>query len=299
MRISTLLLGAVLATAALAADSDPWMVPTPEGAELLVTMEKSSHSYSLKPSEKAWEDANGPERAELPLAADERDGLAKARELATKGDHDAAVKAVDELIAKNAANWEAHLVRAASLHAKGADADALHSLRTSLVGNRRRPEAWKLLDDVAAALSKKVARPKLDVHGWVRDRPKDETEVGSVFVKDADMPWTYYAAARAVYRWEGRYMRDFPAAKTYSFTFKEQMFAMCVLAAAADAQRAEGKTNSDDLKRAVAEKKAHTLTEFTFFAVWPEPLSAKSEPGLDALRPRLEKYFDEKIVVRR
>jgi len=299
MRISTTVLCAVLATAALAADPDPWIVQTPKGAELLVTMEKSSHSYALSPADKAWDGANGPERAELPLGNDERDGLAKARELAGKGDHDAAVKGADELIAKNAANWEAHLVRATSLRAKGADADALAALRTSLIGNRRRPEAWKLLDDVAAALSKKVARPKLDVRGWVRDKGKDETEVGSVFVKDADMPWTYYAAARAVYRWEGRFTRDFPAAKTYAFTFKEQMFAMCVLAAEADAQRAEGKSNADDLKRVSAERKAKTLTEFTFFAVWPEPLSSKSEPGLDALRPRLEKYFDEKVLLKR
>jgi hypothetical protein len=299
MRISMPLLCAVLATAALAADGDPWLVPTPAGAELLVTMEKSSHSYTLSGVKTQWDGANGPEREELPLANDERDGLAKARELATKGDHDAAVKAADELIAKNAANWEAHLVRAASLHAKGADADALAALRTSLIGNRRRPEAWKLLDDVAAAMSKKVARPKLDVRGWVRDKAKDETEVGSVFEKDADMPWTYYAAARAVYRWDGRFTRDFPAAKSYAFTFREQMFAMCVLAAAADVQRADGKANSEDLKRVVAERKARTLTEFTFFAVWPEPLSSKSEPGLDALRPRLEKYFDEKVLLKR
>jgi len=299
MRISTPLLCAVLATAALAADSDPWIVPTPEGAELLLAMEKSGHSYTVSGEKTAWDGANGPERAEVPLGNDERDGLAKAHELATKGDHDAAVKAADELIAKNAANWEAHLVRAVSLHAKAADADALAALRTSLIGNRRRPEAWKLLDEVAAAMSKKVARPKLDLRGWVREKAKDETEVGSVFVKDADFPWTYYAAARAVYRWEGRFTRDFPASKSYAFTFKEQMFAMCVLAAEADAQRAQGKANPDDLKRVIAEKKARTLTEFTFFAAWPEPLSAKSEPGLDALRPRLEKYFDEKVLARR
>lgn len=299
MRVRSLLLCAALGAAALAADADPWIVAVPKGAELLMTMDKSSHSYTLSAVKSAWDGANGPERAELQLGNDERDGLAKARDLASKGDHDAAVKAADDLVARNAANWEAHLVRAASLHAKGADADALAALRASLVGNRRRPEAWKLLDDVAAALGKKAVRPQLGVRGWVRDKGKDETEVGSVFEKDADMPWTYYAAARAVYRWEGRYLHDFPAAKTYSFSFKEQMFAMCVLASEADKQRRDGKAGGDEFKRLLAEKQAGTLTEFAFFAAWPEPLTATPEPGIDALRPRLAKYFDEKIVVKR
>ena len=113
------------------------------------------------------------------------------------------------------------------------------------------------------------------------------------------MPWTYYAGARAAYRWCGRYTTDFPAAKSYSFTFKEQMFAMCVLAAEAERQRKDGVANGDDLKRVLAEKKAGTLTEFAFFAVWPEPLTATPEPGLDALRPRLEKWFDAKVVVKK
>ena len=298
MRGWILILGLLLATAALAG-ADPWIVATPKGAELLVTMEKSSHSYTLNGVKTAWDEANGPERAELKLANDERDGLAKARDLVTKGDHDAAAKLLDELLAKNAANWEAHLVRATSLHAKAADADALASLRASLVGNRRRPEAWKLLDDVAAALGRKVLRPALDVKGWVREKGKDQIEVGSVFVVDADMPWTYYAAARAVYRWDGGYLKDFPASKTYTFSFKEQMFAMCVLANEADAIRRTGKTIPDDLKRVVAEKQAGTLTEFAFFAAWPEPLTATPEPGIDALRPRLAKYFDDKVVVKR
>lgn len=298
MRAWSFAVCSVLAAVALA-DADPWIVAVPKGAELLVTMDKSPHSYKVSTVKASWDGANGPERAELHLSNEERDGLAKARDLAKKGDHDAAVKAADDLVAKNPANWEAHLVRAASLHAKGADPDALASLRTSLVGNRRRPEAWKLLDDVAAALGRKAVRPQIDVRGWAREKGKDETEVGSVFEKDADMPWTYYAAALAVYRWEGRYQRDFPAAKTYSFSFKEQMFAMCVLAAEADQSRRDGKAAGDEFKRLLAEKRAGTLTEFAFFAAWPEPLTATPEPGIDALRPRLARYFDEKIVVKK
>ena len=51
------------------------------------------------------------------------------------------------------------------------------------------------------------------------------------------------------------------------------------------------------VKRVLAEKKAGTLVEFAFFAAYPEPIPRKAEPGWDTLLPRLEKYFDESILV--
>lgn len=300
LRTSVAGLALVAAAVALAAESDPWIVTVPSGSDVMMTLATSSkHAYAVNPADKPWADASGPERAEPALSKEEKDGLAACRDLVAKGDHDGAAKAIDDLLAKNPANWDAHLLRASSLHARAMDKDAVAPLRTSLVGNRRSPEAWRLLADVAKALAKKVVRPTLDLRGWVREKSKTQIEVGGVFLKDADMPWTYYAGARALYRYEGNFGRDFPAAKSYAFTFREQMFAMCVLAQEAETQRKDGAANAADLKLVLAEKKAGTLTPFTFFAVYPEPVPATPEPGFDALRPRLEKYFDEKVLVRR
>jgi tetratricopeptide (TPR) repeat protein len=250
-------------------------------------------------ADKPWEGANGPDRVDLPVAQDEKDAVAHCRGLVEKGDHDAAGKALDEILAKDPANWDAYFLRAQSLHARSADADAALALRASLIGNRRSPDAWKLLDEVAKALKKKVARPRVEMRGWVREAAKGESEMGHVADDATAMPWNYYAAARLHYRHEGPFARDFPGAKTYAFTFREQMYAMGVLAASAADEKKDGTKLTPDLVRVLAEKKAGTLAPFTFFAVYTEPVPAAPEKDFDKLRPRLEKYFDEKILVKR
>lgn len=290
----------VVVAAALAAD-DPWLVPAPSGVEVMMalTNSKRTDAYTLMLADKPWEGASGPERAEPAIPAAEKEALAACRALVAKGDMEGAAKSIDDLVARNAANWDAHALRAQVLHAAKNDAEALAALRTSLIGNRRNPDGWKLLDDVAKALSKKVVRPKLAMRGWVRDLPKGEFEFGHV-ADDADgMPWNYYAAARVYYRHEGPFARDFPSAKAYAFSFREQMFAMGVLAESAAGAKKDGTKLSAELKRVLAEKAAGTLVPFTFFAVYTEPVPAAPEPGFDTLLPRLVKFFDEKIVVRK
>jgi hypothetical protein len=300
--IHALLLATTLAASAAAfAQSDSWDVSAPSGVEILLalTNSKNADSYVLKLAAKPWEGANGAERVELPLPKEEKTMLARCRGLVVKGERDAAIMALDEMVTKDPANWDAFCVRAASQHAKKADDEAVTALRSSLIGNRRNPDAWKLLDQVAEAMSRKVDRPRVELRGWVRDLEKGATEVGHVTTGELAMPWSYYAAARAYYRREGPFARDFPAAKSYVFTFREQMYAMNVLAASLADHEKDGAKLPPDLARVLAEKKAGTLAQFTFFAVYPEPLTTTLEPGLDRLRPRLEKYFDEKIVVRR
>lgn len=297
-----LLVATTLAASVVAfADSDSWDVPAPSGVELLLalTSSKNDDAYVLRLAAKPWEGANGPERVELTLPKDEKIVLARCRGLVVKGERDAAIMALDEVVAKDPANWDAFCVRAASQHAKKVDDEAVLALRASLIGNRRNPEAWKLLDDVAGAMGRKVVRPHVDLRGWVRDIGKGAIEVGHVTTGDLAMPWSYYAAARAFYRREGPFARDFPAAKSYAFTFREQMYAMGVLAASLADEAKNGAKLTPDAERILAEKKAGTLAQFTFFAVYPEPLTTTAEAGFDRLRPRLEKYFDEKIVVRR
>ncbi len=291
---------AVAAAAVIAlAAPDPWDVPVPDPIELTLALTESKREYTLYFADEVWEQANGAESIDLPLAQDENDALARARELVTKGDHEGADKALDDLLAKHPANWDAFLTRAASLHARKADADAVVALRTSLVGNRRNPEAWKLAEEIARALGRKVSRPKIDLRGWVRQSDEGEIEVGHVGDDEVSMPWNHYAAARAVYRWEGAFARDFPGEKAYRFTFREQLFAIGVLARAAEGTKKDGAKLPPDLARVLAEKKAGTLAPFAFFAAYPEPLPAAPEKDFDLLRPRLEKYFDEKVLPKR
>ena len=144
-------------------------------------------------------------------------------------------------------------------------------------------------------------RPKIDVRGWVTEHDPDAKggiEIGYAVRPDKFSPWLWYAAARAEYRYEGPFARDFPGEKTWRFTFREQMYAMNVLAASAADEKKARSTASSDLVRVLAEKKAGTLAPFAFFAAYPEPLTATPERDFDLLRPRLEKYFDEKIVVK-
>ena len=292
------LLTSVAAAAAFAAD-DPWRVSAPPGPEHAVTLVESEREYTLMLAGKPWEGANGPERVELALSAEEKDALTRCRAQVDGGELDAAQEAVDGLLGRNPANWDAWLLRARVLHARESDAEALSALRTSLVGNRRSPEAWQLLEELARALGKKVVRPRLALRGWVRELGQGEVECGHVADDSDAMPWSYYAAARAVYRYEGPYARDFPGAAPYRFTFREQMYAMGVLAASARDARRSGTRLSGGLKRVLSEDSAGSLVPFTYFAVYPEAVPALPEPGFDALLPRLERYFDQKVLVRR
>jgi hypothetical protein len=300
-RLPALLFAASLATSVVAfAQSSPWDVPAPPAVEILLAVKdaKKAGTYVLKYATKPWDGANAPDKVDLPLAKDEKTMLGRCRGLAAKGDHDAAVMALDEIVAANPSDWDAYVLRAASRHARKIDDEAIAALRTSLIGNRRNPDAWKLLSDVTEAMGRKVVRPRVDLRGWVRDLGKAGLEVGHVTTGDLATPWSVYAAARAYYRCEGPFARDFPNAKTYAFTFREQMFAMGALATAlADAQ-SQGAKLTPDAQRILDEKKAGTLPEFTFFAVYTEPVGANPEPGFDQLKKRLAKYFDEKIVVR-
>jgi len=301
-RLPALLFAASLATSVVAfAQSSPWDVPAPPGVEILLAVRdpKKADAYVLKYATKPWDGANGPERVDLPLPKEEKTLLGRCRGLAAKGEHDAAVMGLDEIVSMNPSDWDAYVLRAASRHARKADDEAVAALRTSLIGNRRNPDAWKLLSDVTEAMGRKVARPRVDMRGWVRDVGKIGLEVGHVTVGDLATPWSVYAAARAYYRNEGPFARDFPQAKTYAFTFREQMFAMGALAASLAEKAKEGAKLTPDAARILEEQKAGTLPEFTFFAVYTEPVGAAPEPGFDQLRKRLAKYFDEKIVVRR
>jgi hypothetical protein len=291
---------AVLALAAGAlADADPWEGMAPDNEMLLVrVMSLGKSDVVMNLADSPWEGASGPLHAPLPLSAEENVELQRCRGLVAT-DADGAAKGADALYAKNAANWDALVVKASAQHAKKADAEALATLRGALIGNRRNPDAWKLLDDVAKALGKKVARPSIQLRGWARELGKNKVEVGHCAGDKVDGPWQYYAAARAVYRWGGTFAEDFPAAKAYTYTFREEMQAFAVLAAEAAEEKKGGAKLPPDLVRVLAEQKAKTLAPFAFFAAYPEPLPAASEKEFDLLRPRLEKYFDEKIVVRK
>jgi len=293
-------LGAFAASAAAFAQQDPSDVRPPPGVEMLlaVTDAKKSDVYVVRAAAKAWDGAAGPERIDLALPKDERALLGRCRTLAAKGDHDAAVMELDEIVARDPANWDAYLLRAASRHARKADDEAVAALRSSLIGNRRNPDAWKLLDDVTEAMGRKVARPRIAPQGWVRDVGR-QIEVGHVMTGDLATPWSVYAAARAYYRVEGPFARDFPDAKTWFFSFREQVFAMNALAAALADSAKSGAKLTPDAQRVLDEQKAGTLAEFAFFAAYPSPVGASPEPGFEGFRKRLAKYFDERIVVRR
>jgi hypothetical protein len=289
----------LVAGSALWAD-DPWLPAASRGVELVMARVSSPREvYSILLADEPWEGADGPERAEPATTEGEREALAQSSHALAQGETDAALAGVDALLAEHASNWDAHVLRARVLHAQGSHADAAAALRTALIGNRRCPEAWELLDSVAKALGKKVVRPRVAMRGWVRDRGKAGYELGHVATDDDGMPWNYYAAARAHYRFEGPFARDFPKGTSYTLTFREQMYAVGVLAASAVEQRKDGVKLSADLRRVLSERTAGTLPPFAFFAVHPEPVPAQPEPGWDKLLPRLVKYFDQKILVRR
>ncbi len=274
--------------------ADAWTVPSPNGADLFLVLQNSSRSYTLTPADEVAEEADGKERVELPMTPADAKEIARCRELVSAGKHDEAVAGLKALLARNAANHDARLLVALSLHKRGLDAEALPVLRESLIGNRRTPEAWQLLEEVAGKLGKKVVRPRLKPRGWIVAADDGATITYADASKDADMPWMFYAVARAHYRYEGGFRRDHPQAKEYAFTFREQLFAVGSALSYMEVQKAGER--SEDSTLLIAQKKAKSLVPFVFFAMYPEPVPQQPERGWEDLKPLLEKYFDERIL---
>lgn len=286
----------LLCAAPLRAQEDPWKVPAPKGVELFLKLQQSaSKAYTVVPSGKVAPGADGAERVEPPLSPADKEGLAACRDLIAAGKHDEASARLAGLLEENPANHDAHVLLALSLHQRGDDRAALAELREAILGNRRDPEAWKLLEQVAKKLGKRVVRPKLKLKGWIEATADGGVTLGYADAeRDADMPWFYYVVARASHRYEGGFQRDHPAAKEYAFTFREQLFAFG--AALDSAESAPAAKRSPEMKLLIAEKKANTLVPFLFFAAYPEPIPPQPERDWESLKPVLEKYFDQKII---
>jgi hypothetical protein len=284
----------VLLLLAAGAAADPWAIPAPNGAELFLVLQDSERSYTLTPHDKVAEEADGKERIDPPLPAADREATEACRALVAAGSHEEAEARLAELLARNAANHDARMLVALSLHRRGLHAEALAALRESLIGNRRNPEGWKLLEEVARKLGRKVVRPRLKPRGWVAEGADGTTLAYADASREADMPWMFYAVARAHYRHEGRFARDHPGAKEYRFTFREQLFAAGAAVVYAEAQKPAER--SADARMLLAQKKAKTIVPFLFFATYPEPLADPPERHFESLKPILEKYFNENIL---
>ncbi len=287
-----LLLGATL----VRADEDPWAIPDIQGPALFLKLQANpSKAYVVTPSDKVAAGAEGEERVEPAVSAADKEALGQCRELISAGKHDEAMARLGELLKGNPANHDARTLGALSLHERGDDKGALSALRESIIGNRRNPEAWKLLDEVARKLGKRVVRPRLKMKGWIEEKANGEVTVGyAEAARDGDMPWFYYALARAFYRHEGGFKRDQPAAKEYAFTFREQLFGFGAALNTAEGQKSAKR--SPESKLLIVERKAKTLVPFLFFAAYPEPIQQQPERDWESLKPVLEKYFDQKIV---
>ena len=83
------------------------------------------------------------------------------------------------------------------------------------------------------------------------------------------------------------------------FTFREQLYAIGVLVRGIEFEQKQGDKVASDLKRLQRESRKDDFVPYVFWAVYPAPLPAVPEAGFGALRPRLERYFDEHIVVNR
>jgi tetratricopeptide (TPR) repeat protein len=241
------------------------------------------------------EGAGGAERVEPLVSPSDKEALGRCRELISAGKHDEAVAHLDEMLKRNPANHDARMLIGLSLHERGDSKAALVALRESIIGNRRNPEAWTLLEQVAKKAGKRVVRPRLELRGWIEAKADGDVTVGYAdAARDADMPWLYYGLARAYYRYEGEFKRDHPAAKDYFFSFREQLFATGTALTSVEAEKSAKR--SPEFKALIAEKKAKTLVPFLFFAAYPEPIPQQAERGWESLKPVLEKYFDEKIL---
>jgi hypothetical protein len=107
----------------------------------------------------------------------------------------------------------------------------------------------------------------------------------------------FYGPVRAVFRYEERYKEFFPKAKEYFFSFTEQLHAVSAVIRHAEIMAKKNEKIAADVTRLMEEKKLGTIVPFVFFAMYPEVVPTKPEPGFDTLRPVLEEYFDRHIVV--
>jgi len=298
-RITGTLLAALLLAAVVGADSESWRIREVNGAEIVAGLTLSEKSYSILLCEEVDDVAAGPAEVELPLKSYDKRSLERCRELIAKEDYERTARILKNLLRSDPANHDARMLEALMLHRQGKNAEALEALRESLIGNRRREEAWKLLEQVAAALGRRVVRPRLDARGWTIPRDKD----GDIVVayanagEDGDFGWMTYAAARAAYRHEGMFDRDFPKGKGYRFTIRELLFAVSSAVTWAEPRIAKKEPVAEDLARLVQEKKAGQLIPFAFFALYTPPIRQPPERDFDTLKPVLERYFDEHIVV--
>jgi len=283
MRAVLLLLGGVV----LAQD---WRVPELNGAELLVVLTQSKRSYTLAPGRKLWEGARGPER--IPIS--DRGAVERCRKLIDAGQFAEAASAVERMLAKNPADWDAYYLRALALHKQGRKEEARLALRESLIGNRRSPDAWSLLEQI---VGRKAKRPVFEMRAWVRERGK-EIEIAYDEKSDADFPWIYYGIARAHYRYEGVYQREYGRAK-YRFTFREELLGLGAAVSGARSAKKDREPIPKDLKRLLDLERKKELVPFAFFAIYPEPIPRGPERGFDRLKPRLERYFDRNICGKR
>jgi len=293
------LLAAALLAAAVGAQSDPWRIREVNGAEIVAGLTLSEKSYAIVLCEEVDEDAAGPAEVEPMLKSYDQRSVERCRELIGKEDYERAGRILRNLLRSDPANHDARMLQGLLLHRQGKHEEALAALRESLIGNRRRAEAWKILEEVAAALGRRVVRPRLDARGWTKPKDKD----GDIVVayanadEDGDFGWLMYAAARAAYRHEGMFERDFPKGKGYRFTLRELLFALSSAVTWAEPRLAKKEPVAEDLARLVREKQAGRLIPFAFFALYTRPLPARPERDFDTLKPLLERYFDEHIVV--
>jgi tetratricopeptide (TPR) repeat protein len=283
MRVLVLLLGGV-------AFAQDWRVPDPNGAELLLVLQQSKRSYTLATTSKLWQDAPGPER--IPIS--DRGAVERCRKLIDAGQFAEAASAVQKMLAKNPADWDAYYLRALALHKQGKREEARLALRESLIGNRRNPDAWTLLEKI---VGRKAKRPRFEMRAWVRQLGK-EVEIAYVEKDEADFPWIYYGIARAHYRYEGGYRRELGRGK-YRFTFREQLLALGAALSGARSARKDREAIPKDLKRLLDLEKRRELVPFAFFAIYPEPVPRQPERGFDRLKPQLERYFDRRICGKR
>lgn len=283
-RLLVLLLGGA---ACLAQD---WRVPDVNGAELLMVIEQSKRSYAIVLGTKLHKEARGPER--IPIA--DRGAVEQCRKLIDAGKFADAESAVKKMLAKNPADWDAHYLRALALHKQGKKEEARLALRESLIGNRRNPDAWALLREI---VGRKMKRPVFEMRAWVRPVGK-EVEIAYAGESDADFPWLGYGIARAYYRYEGGYRRDFGRAK-YRFTFREELLGLGAALSSARTEKKDREPIPKDLERLLDLQKEKELVPFAFFAIYPEPIPRTPERGFDRLKPQLERYFDSKICGKR
>jgi len=286
----------VFATGALYADDGAWTVPEVSTPKVFLEIQNGSRAYTLTPSKDVDKAAIPPERVELPLSPEEREELVACRNLIEAEQIEEAQARLGAVLEKNTANHDARMLLGLVLHRRGMHKEAVAELRESLIGNRRNPEAWKLLKEVARKVGKRVVQPALSPRGWIGE-PADDGSVVLGYAdagRDGDVPWSFYIMARAAYRHEGRFQRDHPDAKEYRFTFREQLFALGAAIPSAEAEKSSRR--SKEFKALLAEKKAGTLVPFVFFALYPEPLPLQPERDFETLKPILEKYFNERVL---